>query len=457
MKWKSSVLAGRWLMLPPILVGLAVAGWFISRRQSPQREPAREAERAVRVIRLEPVDVVPRAFGYGTAQPGQVWQAVAEVRGRVLEVHPQLRSGAMVHEGEVLLRIDPAEYELARAQLQAEIARLEAQQEELVLRQANDQASLEIENQALSVAEAELQRVETLAARNAASASEIDQQKRAVLVQRQSVQRLSNSLRLIPQQQKAVEAELAVKQAGLEQAELDLAKTSIAAPFACRLAEVEIQPGQFLAAGQMLFEAHGTAFSEVEAQIPLDQLRTLIEPKHDVQSPVMMDPRSVKTLFNFRVIVRYRSGDFLAEWEGHVVRLREQVDPRTRMMGLVVAVDKPYDQAIPGRRPPLVQGMYCEIELQGAVRREQIVIPHAALHDGHVYIIDDDRRLRRRAVVLAFAQAGFVCVQEGLAAAQTLVVSDPTPAIEGLLTEPVLDEELQQRLATQAGGEEPAS
>lgn len=457
MRWKFSVLTGRWLLVPPILVGIAVAGWFVSRRQPPQRESAGEAVRVVRVIRVAALDVVPRAFGYGTAQPGQVWQAVAEVRGRVVEVHPQLRPGAMIQQGEVLLRIDPAEYELAQAQLQAEIARWEAQRSELALRQANDQASLEIENEALSVAVAELQRVETLAARKAASAAELDQQKRAVLLQRQSVQRLENSLRLIPQQQAAADAELAVKRAGWEQAKLDLAKTTIAAPFACRLAEVDLQPGQFLAAGQTLFEAHGTAFSEIEAQIPLDQLRTLIDPEHGVQGPVMMDPQSVRALFNFRVVVRYRSGDFLAEWEGHVVRLREQVDPRTRMMGLVVAVDKPYDQAIPGRRPPLVQGMYCEVELRGAVRKGQIVVPRAALHDGHVYVVDDDRRLRRRAAVVAFVQASLVGLQEGLAAGQTLVVSDPTPAIEGLLTEPVVDDELQRRLATQAGGEEPGS
>jgi len=453
MNWKHPVFDRRWLMVPPILLGIAVAGVLIARREPPRREPVGESVRPVRVIRVAAMEVVPRALGYGTAKPGQVWQAVSEVRGRVVEVHPQLQAGAMVKQDEVLLRIDAAEYELTVAQFEADIARMEAQLEELAIQEANDRASLEIENAALAVTEAELQRVESLASRNAASATELDQQKRAVLTQRQNVQRLQNSLRLVPQQQKSADAELAVKKAGLAQVHLGLAKTVIRSPFACRLAEVEIHPGQFLAAGQALFEAHGTAFSEVEAQIPLDQLRTLIDPAHGIRGPVMMDAQTVKDLFNFRAIVRYRSGDFQVQWEGRVVRLREQVDPRTRTMGLVIAVDKPYDQALPGRRPPLVQGMYCEVELRGTEQKNQVVIPRSALHDGHVYVVDDDHRLRRRPVTIAFAQAGFVCLQEGLSPEQILVVSDPTPAIEGLLTEPLPDHELQQRLAARARGE----
>ena len=166
-----------------------------------------------------------------------------------------------------------------------------------------------------------------------------------------------------------------------------------------------------------------------------------------------MDAKTVQELFDFHVIVRYRSGDFKAEWEGRVVRMREQLDPRTRTVALVIAVDKPYEQAIPGKRPPLVQGMYCEAELRGDVRKAQIVIPRSALHNGHVYVVGSDNRLRRRKVEVAFAQSSFLCLKDGLQEGETLVVSDPTPAIEGLLVEPVVDERLQQRLISQATAE----
>ncbi|MFO7903365.1 MAG: efflux RND transporter periplasmic adaptor subunit [Planctomycetota bacterium] len=455
MRWKMSSRVRKGLIVVPVLLGLAMLVMLVFSRSGPERTPEQEEARAVRVIRAAAVDVVPRVLGYGTAEPGQVWRAIAEVKGRVVEVHPQLNPGAMLKAGEVLLRIDPAEYQLAIAQFEADIAQASAQLEELAVKEANEQASLEIEEASLELAERELQRHETLLSRNATSPTEVDQQKRNVLTQRQSVQKLKNSLQLIPQRRKSLEATLTVKKSGLKQAELDLAKTEIEAPFDCRLGEVDIESGQYLAAGQSLFEAHGTGLTEIDIQIPLDQLRNLIHPDRDFQAPADMGAEAIQELFGFQVTVRYRSGDFKTEWEGRVVRMREQLDPRTRTAALVVAVDGPYEQAIPGKRPPLVQGMYCEAELRGEARKGRIVIPRSALHHGHVYVVDDENRLRRREVEVAFAQSSFLCLNKGLRDGDTLVVSDPTPAIEGLLVDPAADTRLQQRLISQATAEGP--
>ena len=147
-----------------MLLGFAVLGLLVFSRGGPEASLRKRRSGPVRVIRVEAVDVVPRTLGYGTAQPGQVWRAVSEVRGRVSEVHPQLESGAMVKEGEVLLRIDPTEYELAIAQFEADIAQVTAQLEELAVKEANDRASLEIEQASLALA-----RTRPAAKRNAAS------------------------------------------------------------------------------------------------------------------------------------------------------------------------------------------------------------------------------------------------------------------------------------------------
>lgn len=450
MKWRFPFASHKWLIVLPIVAGVAILALLVASREGPGHRAEREAIRTLRVIHAPRVDVVPRAIGYGTARPGQTWRAVAQVKGHVVEVHPELESGSMVSAGETLLRIDPTEYELAVAQFEAEIAQVSAQLGELDVQEANDRASLEIEESSLALAQRELERLESLRERNAASASDVDQQTRTVLTQRQLVQKLRNSLQLVPQQRQSLEATLAVKQAGLRQAKLDLAKTEVEAPFDCRLGEVDIETGQYLTAGQSLFEAHGTALAEVEVQVPMDQLRPLVDRDHDIQLPINMDSQVVQRLFDFEVIVRFQSGDFRVQWEGRVVRMREQLDPRTRTVGLVIAVEKPYAQAIPGQRPPLVQGMFCEAELRAKPRPGHVVIPRAALHSGGVYVVDEDDRLRRREVEVAFTQAAFACLTSGLEEGERLIVSDPAPAIEGLLVEAVVDEPLQERLVTQA-------
>ena len=457
MNWKTLIHPSRkWWFVVPVVLGVAVVAAFVAGRKPPEQIDPGEPARTLRVIRVPVVDVLPRMLAYGTVRPGQVWQAVAEVRGTVLETHEQLNSGAMVRRGEMLLRIDPAEYELAVAQFEADIAQLHAQLAELEAKKVNDEASLEIEQSSLALAERELARLESLAERKVVSASEVDQQNRTVLTQRQGVQRLKNSLSLFPQQRKALEAGLAVKETRLAQAQLDLEKTVIEAPLDCRLGEVRIEPGQFVAAGQSLFEAHGTDVAELEAQVSLDRLRNLVRPELREAAVVAMDSERMQKVLDFEVTVRFRTGDFVAEWEGRVARLREQFDPRTRTAGLVVAVDRPYEKAVPGKRPPLVQGMYCEAELRGAVRPQRVVVPRSAIHQGHVYLVGSDGRLERRSVEVEFVQAGFACLQEGLSGDETLVISDPAPAIEGMLVEPVVDEDARARLVAEATGEESA-
>jgi RND family efflux transporter MFP subunit len=453
MKWKQLLRPDRkWWLLAPVLLGVAVVAALIANKRTLKPEKATELRRSLRVIRVPRVEFVARVTAYGTARPGRVWQGVSEVKGRVVEVHPQLRSGSLVEAGELLLRIDPAEYDLAIAQLAADVAQIEAEREELGVQEANDRASLEIEETSLRLAERELKRLESLAARNAVSASEVDNQQRILLAQRQNVQRLRNSLKLAPHQLKSLDAAMAVKQASLGQARLDRAKTEVRAPFDCRLGEVTIEQGQFLAAGQSLFQAHGTDVTEIEAQVPVDQLRTLIRPELQKTALSPFGTETIGKVFDFEVLVRYRSGDFLAEWVGRVAGLREQSDPRTRTFGLVVAVDDPYEKAIPGKRPPLVQGMYCAVTLRGAPRPDRVVVPRSAVHADHVYLVGPDHRLRHRAVQADFSQGGLVCLRSGLEGGEMLVVSDPEPVMEGMLIDPVMDESTQARLEAEATG-----
>jgi len=65
----------RLLILPPIAIGGAVLAWQLGSGTGPEQGALQEVTRAVRVIEVEPLPFVPRAFGHGTAQPGRIWQA----------------------------------------------------------------------------------------------------------------------------------------------------------------------------------------------------------------------------------------------------------------------------------------------------------------------------------------------------------------------------------------------
>ena len=101
------------LFIPPILIGVAVLFYMASGRQAPERKPAAELARKVRVITVEPVRLVPRVTGYGSVYPGTVWTAVARVSGDVDYVHPQLEKGEILPGGTEIVHISPVDYQLA--------------------------------------------------------------------------------------------------------------------------------------------------------------------------------------------------------------------------------------------------------------------------------------------------------------------------------------------------------
>lgn len=451
--WIAREGAKRLLIIPPVLLGVGLYAWLALGKSSPSRREPTEASRVLRIISVPEVDVVPRVLGHGTAEPSQVWRAIAEVKGRVVHVHERLAPGELIQFGEELLRIDPAEYELSVAQLEADIQQAEAQLAELDAQSQNYGASLAIEKKSLVLAEKELERFRAMKQRNAASDSEVDAKEREYLSQVQSIQNLENSIHLIPAERKSLQAALAVKQTNLQQAKIDLEKTKIVAPFHCRLGDLSIELGQFLAGGEMLFEAHSTAATEIETQVAPHDARRLIRSGDTVLLAEFNSPGQVREELQLDATVRLRSGNVTAQWEGRLERLREELDTQTRTLGIVVVVDEPYKKVIPGKRPALVRGMYCEVELRGKIRERSVVIPRASLHEGHVYVLDSDNRLRRRRVDVDFAQDNFVCLQSGIQSGERLVVSDPTPAIEGLLVEPIEDTDLLERLMEEASGE----
>ena len=443
----------KWLIVPPLIIGVGIVAFFVTDRSGPRRRPLEEQSRVLHVIKVPEIDVIPRVLGYGTAEPGREWRAVAEVKGRVVDVHPDLEAGALLQAGAEILRIAPAEYRLTVARIEADIAQVAAQLAELDVKEANLRASLKIEAESLALAQRALARSQSAAERRAVAAAQVDKDERSLLAQRQIAQALENSLKLLPAEKRALEASRKVKEAGLAQARLDLDKTTITAPFNCRLGELSIEKGQFLSAGEILFEAHSTDHTEVEAQVPMHLARNLLSTEVRRQIVTTLNLETVRKLFDVEAIVRFRTGEFMAEWDATFSRIRELIHPQTRTLGIVVSVDKPYEKVIPGTRPPLVKGMFCEVELRGRPRKGLIVIPRSALHEGHVYVVNDEQRLERRKVDVAFAQSSFVCLEDGLRKGELLVVVDPTPAIEGLLVTPEVDETILEALIAEARGE----
>ncbi len=443
----------RVLAVVPLLAAAFIAFLLVANRPALVGKEVEEAVRTLRVINVPVTDFVPRATGYGVAAPALVWEAVAEVGGTLVFVDDRLKPGEMITAGSLLAEIDPTEYRLAVARLEARIEETEAGLNELGEDESNISKLLTIEERSLNISEKLLNRKKTALQRDAISQDEVDREKRNFLLQKKQVQQLRNDLALIPVKKKALNSTLDVLHYDLDQAARDLEKTTIEAPYDCRLGEVGLSAGQFVKAGQLLFQAQGTAVTEVEALLGIEELRHLLGKERDDRLLPGMRTGTFEKLFDdVKVFVSLQSGDWSARWQGNMERLRENMDSRTREMKVVVSVADPYKKAIPGVRPPLVAGMFCRIEFQAPVRPGTVVVPRSALHGGEVFVVDEQNRLAGKEVAVDYLQGDVAVIGSGLTGGETIVVSDPSPAIRGMKVAPVVDDTLLQHLLASSQG-----
>ncbi|QQP89750.1 hypothetical protein IGS68_00195 [Skermanella sp. TT6] len=446
----------RLLILPPILLGAFVFFSFARDKAAPVQVERAETARPARVIEVAALPVAPRATGFGTVRPDRVWTAIAQVGGTVVETHPDLKRGALLPAGALLVRIDPADYQLAIARMEAQRRSVEAQIRELDVREENLRQAVAIEREALAVTTQDVERKRNLQASGAGSQSALDQALNSMLAQRQRLQGQQTSLDLIPSQRDQLRATAALQDSQLAEARLALERTEIRMPFAGRINEVSVERGQYAAPGTQLAGADGIELAEVPAQVPLDRLRPLVA---GLLGGGSVEPdRGLPPLdrLGLEATVRLRTGTLSAEWPARFARMGDGVDPKTRTIDVMVVVDQPYARAIPGIRPPLTKGMFVEVELKAPPGPPVPVIPRAALQPGdHVHVATRDDRLEIRRVTVADAHGGFITVAEGLRPGERVVISDLIPAVEGMLLAPLRDEAAESGLARDAAAAPP--
>lgn len=448
----------KFLIIPPILIAIGVLVFVINQKQPPVRNPPTEQARQVRVIEVSPTVLVPRVLGFGEVKPDKTWDASAQVSGEIVYVHPNLKKGAVLQAGTEIIRISNVDFELAIREAEANIRSAEAKRLELDVSRRNTQQSLGIEERALEVRETELARKQNLLKRGTISQSALDQEFRDTLTQRKKVQDLKNTINLIPTQIAVQKEQIAVYEAALEQTRLNLERTHIKLPFNARIAEANVETTQYAQVGQVLAVADSMDIAEIEAQFSVAQFRGLVQAAAGDGAPQDIGLTSFRKLveqLGFELTVRMGSGANAIEWAGRFARISDAIDPKTRTIGVIAAVDGAYSQTVPGKRPPLTKGMFVEIEIRANPLNDRFVIPRSAVRDGQIFVLGTNNRLRITPVKIGLYQGDIASPLAGLSAGDRVVVSDLSPAIEGMLLAPTLDKDLTERLAQRAGGNGP--
>ena len=240
----------------------------------------------------------PEHRAWGRLEAGLETIISAQVSGPVQYVSPDLYPGRDFSAGEILLEIDPLDFELRRVQASSEIsaARLHLKEQE---------------------AEAEL-------AFQEAPANAHDDR---------------SALALREPQLAAAKDRLAAAQATLTQAELDLERTTVTAPMDCRVLERKAEVGQWVQQGTPLAVLQSSDF--LEARLPL--------------SP------SVLALLSIRPeTVAHLEVDEISLGEARLHRLETDLDPETGLGYGIFRLPSPFAADKQGHAQPgrLIQARF---------------------------------------------------------------------------------------------------
>lgn len=385
---KALVAAG---ILAAGIVGAAVIVGLRPRAEPVARPPRMPAVR-VQTVDLQPFDFVVRA--HGTVAPRREGELVPQISGTVEWVSPALASGGFFDEGEPLLRVDRADYEVALESARAAVARAESEERR---------------------ARRELARQKRLADRSVSSQTSLDDAVNAARV---------------------AEASLREAKARREQAERDLARTEITAPYTGRVRSAEVDVGQFVSRGAPIARIYAVDFAEVRLPIPDADLGYVDLPLLDRSEDEAPGPP---------VRLRARFAGREHEWEGRIVRTEGEIDPTSRMVHVVAQVADPYGRDLSPEarrgRTPLAVGLFVEAEIQGRHVEAAVELPRAALRDGDtVWVVDEESALRARSVEVLRVESDRVVVGSGLETADRVVVTPLRAAIDGMRVR-LLDED----------------
>ncbi len=367
-----------------VLIAMGVVGFLVLTASKPEMKK-RKPPAPVPMVRTIKTNSGPQTVyikGEGTVRPLREINLVSEVGGKVVGASPALVNGGVFKEGDTLLQIDPVDYELA-----VTLARAKVKEAESRLELAEEEALAAVEEWRLLYPD-----------------SSSEDSKPSALVAKEP-------------QLAAAQARLEADKADLRKALLHLERTKLKAPFAGRVGEENVDVGQYVSPGQTLGSLYSTEVAEIVVPLEGGDLFWF-----DVPAFTSTDGRGAPAVVRASLAGRELS------WPGKVVRTEGRLDERTRMIHVVVRVDKPY-----ARKPPLVFGLFVTVEIEGRNLHNCTVIPRGALHQGNVvWVLDQESRLRFRKVEVARVQGDEVVVTKGLEDGEAVVTTPLKAVTDGM-------------------------
>ncbi len=353
-----------------------VAVIYATEPQAVQEGATKRTPMLVEVTSVQRGDFQPELVALGSVRPSQDVEIAPQVSGQVIALGEDFVPGRTVAENAVIVRLDPAD------------ARNRLEQQRSALRQAESDLALERGRQAVAAIEREQ------------IGGDISPEQEALVLREPQLA--------------AAEARVTAARSAVRQAELDLERTTVRAPFDALVLSRDVGTGSQVRPSSILGRLVATDHFWVEVSLPARRLGEL-----DVGS---------------RPEVRLRDRASFPEGASRVGRLDSivrQVDDQTRLARLLVIVDDPLALDPHTKGPPLLAGAFVEARIPGTVLTDVVRLERELLRQGDTVWVMESGALRIRNVEVVVEDAEHAYLRAGLADDAQVVTTNLATVTDG--------------------------
>lgn len=328
-------------------------------------------------------DFRPLITAMGVVTPAQKVDLKSRVSGEVIERAPGFVPGAHVKRGEVLMQLDPADYRFALQQAQSDLSEAEAALETEMGEQERARNVYQSLNSPLS-------------------------EKKKALVLRQP-------------QLKTAKARVTAARAQLAQAELNLTRTTVKAPFDAQVMARDVNLGSQVGAGDVLGRLIGVEHYWVEVSVPLSKLDWIarIEPDSEISN----EPSLAVTIRDLNAWPRGYSR------QGQLSQVVGELDEKTRMVTVLVDIKDPL--GLVQQNKPLLAGSFVQAELPAKVLQQVIKLPRKYLRKNDTVWVMESNKLAIKTPQVLFRDEQFAYIAEGLEDGARVITTDLATVKDG--------------------------
>ncbi|MGM0609454.1 MAG: efflux RND transporter periplasmic adaptor subunit [Thermodesulfobacteriota bacterium] len=374
------------ILLPLLIIGLGLAGsrWLNMTRPKPQKTKPPQMAPLVRTQELRAMDYEVRIPAMGKVVPAKEITLSTRVSGEVISVSPGFIPGGTLEKREEVLRIDPSDYRLELTQAESDLVEAEY--------------ALEVEKGKQNVARREWD----------------------LMKGDDSTGRVNPDLALRKPHLRKARADIDRAGARLKQAELNLKRTRIKAPFNAIVKSKNVDMGSQVAARGEIAELVDTDRFWIRASVPSDRLGWFEIPTDGSGQGAMAKVEKINAA---------PAGDR----QGRVIRLLPDLEEEGRMARILIRVKDPLNLEDSSSAHPLLLGSFVRLTIHGRTLENVLPIPRDAWRDqGRIWLATPDGKLEIRSPRPLWKGMQNIYIRDNIDKKLRLITSDIPAPVQGM-------------------------